>query len=175
MDTCTTGYVQRISPEVPVPILHVKETQHLPGSAGNVALNLKALGATVVCADRIGPDLEGKWFKKLLEAEGVDTSGLFVQKETRIPVKNRLIAGAQQPMRFDDKTLMLTDTAVEVSVLSFIQTHLDSIEVIAVSDYGNGFLSKTLLSALVKEGNQREIPILVNSKRMTFYVIKRQP
>jgi len=173
LDTYTTGHVQRISPEAPVPILHVKETQHLPGGAGNVALNLKALGATVVCAGRIGPDLEGKRLKKLLEAEGVDTSGLFVQKETRTPVKNRLIAGAQQLMRVDDETLMLIDTAVEVSVLSFIQTHLDSIEVIAVSDYGKGFLSKTLLSALIKEGNKREIPILVDPKGDDFLRYKK--
>jgi len=173
LDTYTTGQVQRISPEAPVPILHVKDTQHLPGGAGNVALNLKALGATVICAGRMGPDLEGKRLKRLLEAEGVDTSGLFVQKETRTPIKNRLIAGSQQLMRVDDETLTPIDAAVEANVLSFIKNHLDSIEVIAISDYGKGFLSKSLLASLIKEGNKRDIPILVDPKGDDFLRYKQ--
>ncbi|MCB1083484.1 MAG: D-glycero-beta-D-manno-heptose-7-phosphate kinase [Simkania sp.] len=168
LDTYTTGRVQRISPEAPVPILHVKETQHLPGGAGNVVLNLKALGASVVCVGRIGPDIEGKRLKSLLEAEAVDTAGLFVQKATRTPVKNRLIAGSQQLMRVDDETLISIDQSVEKKVLSYINTQLDEIEVIAVSDYGKGFLSKTLLAALIQEGNKRKIPILVDPKGDDF-------
>ena len=168
LDTYTTGRVQRISPEAPVPILHVKDTQHLPGGAGNVALNLKALGASVVCIGRVGPDLEGKRMKRLLEAENVDTSGLFVQKATRTPVKNRLIAGSQQLMRVDDETLIPIDQAVEKEVLVYVKSHLEDIEVIAVSDYGKGFLSKTLLAALIREGKKRNIPILVDPKGDDF-------
>lgn len=168
LDTYTTGRVQRISPEAPVPILHVKNTEHLPGGAGNVVLNLKALGASVVCVGRVGPDLEGKRLKNLLEAEAVDTSGLFVQKATRTPVKNRLIAGSQQLMRVDDETLTPIDQAVEKKVLAYVKSHLEEIEVIAVSDYGKGFLSKTLLAALIEEGKKRNIPILVDPKGDDF-------
>lgn len=168
LDTYTTGVVQRISPEAPVPILHVNETHHLPGGAGNVVLNLKALGASVVCAGRMGPDLEGKRLKSLLQKEGVDTGGLFVQKETRTPVKTRLIAGSQQLMRVDDETLTKISSYVEAKVIAFIKSHLDAIEVIAISDYGKGFLSKKLLASLIEEGQKRDIPIVVDPKGDDF-------
>ena len=80
LDTYTTGRVQRISPEAPVPILHVQKTEDLPGGTGNVVLNLKALGAEVIAVGRIGDDKEGFRLKQLLEEERVDTSGLFIQK-----------------------------------------------------------------------------------------------
>lgn len=168
LDIYTAGSVQRISPEAPVPILHVKSTQYLPGGAGNVVLNLIALGAKVTCVGRIGADLEGQKLKALLEKEGVDTSGLFTQIEARTPVKNRLIAGSQQLMRVDDETVISIDKEVREKAISFIKNHLDSIEVIAISDYGKGFLSKQLLKSLIKEGNEQNIPILVDPKGDDF-------
>ena len=47
LDTYTTGKVKRVSPESPVCILHVHNEESLAGGAGNVALNLVALGAKV--------------------------------------------------------------------------------------------------------------------------------
>jgi len=168
LDTYTTGNVERISPEAPVPILHVKEMHHLPGGAGNVVLNLKALGAEVVCVGRIGPDLEGERLKRILSAEGIETKGLLIQNETRTPVKNRLIAGAQQLMRVDDETLTIVSSKIEKQAMTYVKKHLDEIDVIAVSDYGKGFLSNTLLSSLIKEANKREIPIVVDPKGDDF-------
>ena len=80
LDTYTSGRVQRISPEAPVPILHVQKSEDLPGGAGNVVLNLEALGADVISVGRMGNDKEGKALKELLEEEGSDTGGLFIQE-----------------------------------------------------------------------------------------------
>ncbi|MCB1068694.1 MAG: HldE protein, partial [Simkania sp.] len=96
LDTYTTGRVQRISPEAPVPILHVKESHDLPGGAGNVVLNLKALGAEVMAVGRVGDDKEGLRLQALLEKEGIGTGGIFTQKGVSTPLKNRLIAEGQQ-------------------------------------------------------------------------------
>lgn len=173
LDTYTTGSVERISPEAPVPILHVKETESLPGGAGNVALNLRSLGAKVTCMGRVGPDIEGKQLKSLLEEEDIDTKGLFVQRKTRTPVKNRLIAESQQLMRVDDETLIPISASIEAEAISLLRDELEQIEVIAVSDYRKGFLSKRLLDFLIKEGNRRSIPVLVDPKGDDFACYKK--
>jgi bifunctional ADP-heptose synthase (sugar kinase/adenylyltransferase) len=46
-DTYTYGYVNRISPEAPVPIFEPHYTIHHDGMAGNVCKNLEALGCDV--------------------------------------------------------------------------------------------------------------------------------
>jgi len=92
LDTYTTGRVVRISPEAPVPVLHVEKKEKLPGGAGNVALNLQALGAQVIAVGRIGNDAEGLRLKKLLTKKKSINTQFFIQKQIRTPLKNRLIS-----------------------------------------------------------------------------------
>src|SRR5580704_18117756 len=88
-DTYITGRVKRISPEAPVPVLEVIKQESRPGGAGNVALNLTALGAHVLTVGRIGPDAEGEKLKAILQAERIDASHLFIERDYRTPVKHR--------------------------------------------------------------------------------------
>jgi len=168
LDTYTTGRVQRISPEAPVPILHVQKTEDLPGGTGNVVLNLKALGADVVAVGRIGDDKEGFRLKQLLEKEEVDTSGLFVQKGISTPLKNRLIADAQQLIRVDQECITPLSSEIEEKVIAYITEIAHQIEVIAISDYAKGFLSKSLLQVVIDLAREREIPTIVDPKGDDF-------
>lgn len=168
LDTYTTGKVHRISPEAPVPILHVQKYEDLPGGAGNVALNLQALGADVICVGRIGDDKDGERLKTLLGNEGIDTNGLFIEKEYRTPVKNRLIANSQQLMRIDNEIISPLDLALEEEVIAYISSHIESIQVIAISDYGKGFLSRSLLKTVIEMANQKKIPSIVDPKGADF-------
>src|SRR5574342_1103615 len=77
-DTYTTCDVRRISPEAPVPVLHVLKEEGRPGGAGNVALNLVSLGASVVAIGRIGPDIAGENIVKALKSEGVNIEGIVL-------------------------------------------------------------------------------------------------
>ena len=76
LDTYTTGKVRRVSPESPVCILHVQKEESLAGGAGNVALNLSALGAKVSVIGRVVQDIAGDELKECLEREGIVTDGL---------------------------------------------------------------------------------------------------
>src|SRR3989304_3519596 len=105
LDTYTTGKVKRISPEAPVSVLHVQKEESRPGGAGNVVLNLVSLGASVVAVGRIGYDIAGEQLRDSLESEGVNVENLILQKGYKTPVKNRLIADAQQVLRVDFETL----------------------------------------------------------------------
>ena len=93
LDTYTFGSVKRISPEAPVPVLLTERSENRPGMAGNVALNLSALGQNVRLLSRIGVGSGA-----LLEAlESLDTSHLVVQEDYTTPIKNRLSAHRSPP------------------------------------------------------------------------------
>lgn len=168
LDTYTTGRVQRISPEAPVPILHVQKSQDLPGGTGNVVLNLLALGAEVMAVGRIGDDKEGLRLKQLLENEGVDTSGIFVQEGVSTPLKNRLIADSQQLIRVDQECVTPLSKEIETQVVAYITAIASDVEVIAISDYAKGFLTKSLLQTVIQLANKRDIPTIVDPKGDDF-------
>ena len=56
LDRYWSGATSRISPEAPVPIVHVQTLEERPGGAGNVALNIAALGAQVDLISFCGDD-----------------------------------------------------------------------------------------------------------------------
>lgn len=168
LDTYTTGKVQRISPEAPVPILHTLKSEDLPGGAGNVVLNLKALGGEVIAVGRIGNDKEGFRLKQLLEKEGIDTSGIFIQNGVSTPLKNRLIADGQQLIRVDQECVSPLAHELEVEVFNFITSVASEIKVIAISDYAKGFLTKSLLQMVFKFALERNIPTIVDPKGNDF-------
>ncbi len=168
LDTYTTGRVERISPEAPVPILHVQKSEDLPGGTGNVVLNLKALGAEVVGVGRVGDDKEGYRLKELLKEEGIDTSGIFTQKGVRTPLKNRIIADAQQLIRVDQECITPLSSQVEAQVIAYISDIGHQIEVIAISDYAKGFLTKSLLQMVINLAREREIPTIIDPKGDDF-------
>ena len=67
LDTYWWGFVDRISPEAPVPIVSLKRKEIRVGGAANVALNLSALGAPTTLFAVIGKDTEGADLEQLLK------------------------------------------------------------------------------------------------------------
>ncbi|MCK4934063.1 MAG: HldE protein, partial [Simkaniaceae bacterium] len=162
LDTYTTGDVSRISPEAPVPILHVKKQLHLPGGAGNVAINLQTLGAEVITIGRIGADDHGVELSKLFK------QGLFVQKGYQTPGKNRLMSEGQQIIRVDEENNVALSSTIKRKIIKFIHTHCHDVSAIAISDYNKGLLTKSLLGFLIEFGMKNVIPIIVDPKGVDF-------
>jgi D-beta-D-heptose 7-phosphate kinase / D-beta-D-heptose 1-phosphate adenosyltransferase len=168
LDTYTTGKVKRISPEAPVSILHVEKEESRPGGAGNVVLNLISLGAMVIAVGRVGFDAAGEELREALANEGVDTDALLVQKGFRTPVKNRLIADAQQVLRVDTETISFIPEQLEQAIAAKIPELLDKVQIVAVSDYGKGFLTPSLLNVLIESAREKGIPVIVDPKGNDF-------
>ncbi len=166
LDTYTTGKVKRISPEAPVPVMEVLKQESRPGGAGNVALSLAALGAQVYAVGRIGSDLEGAELKRLLDC--ADTQSLLVEKEYKTPVKNRLIADSQQLIRVDFETITPLCPQLEEKIIQDLHELTPKVQVVAVSDYGKGFLTNRLIQKAIEIANQHRIPIIVDPKGIDF-------
>ncbi len=168
LDTYTTGKVRRISPEAPVSVLHVEKEESRPGGAGNVVLNLASLGAKIIAVGRVGYDLAGEQLRDALDSEGADTEHIFLQKGYKTPVKNRLIADAQQVLRVDFETVSPLPDHVEEEVINRMGPLLEKVNILAISDYGKGFLSRSLLKTVIEMAEAKGIPVIVDPKGDDF-------
>ncbi len=168
LDTYTTGKVRRISPEAPVSVLNVQKEESRPGGTGNVALNIVSLGGQVVTMGRVGADIAGKHLREELEKEGIDVRGLFIQEGYRTPVKNRFIADSQQVLRVDFEINTPLPEDLESLVIDELPQLVEGVQIIAISDYAKGFLSKRLLAETIAIGKKRGIPVIVDPKGDEF-------
>ncbi|HSX38199.1 MAG TPA: bifunctional ADP-heptose synthase [Chlamydiales bacterium] len=168
LDTYTMGRVRRVSPEAPVQVLEVLDQESKAGGAGNAALNLIALGGSVSVMGRIGSDPEGELLKKTLLQSGADVRFLLVEKGYRTPVKNRLIADSQQLMRIDMETVVKATDEVEEMATAMLEEIIPFMQVIAISDYGKGFLTKKLIAASISIAKRANVSCIVDPKGTDF-------
>jgi len=77
IDRYVYGKVERISPEAPVPVVDIQGTENRLGGAANVALNLKALGATPYLCSLIGQDDDGDIFTKIIQQKDLPEIGIL--------------------------------------------------------------------------------------------------
>ena len=73
LDRYWHGAAHRVSPEAPVPVVQVGNQEDRPGGAGNVALNIAALGSAATLVGIVGTDDTGSdVFSRLVAATGLD-------------------------------------------------------------------------------------------------------
>lgn len=168
LDRYIKGKVDRISPEAPVPVLHVEQESMQPGGSGNVALNLAAMGMQVFCLGRVGKDVDGKMLVESLNGSRIDTQSIIAIDAYPTPVKTRLIGGSQQIVRMDKETILPLSIEAEEVLLAQMDRFLSGIDLVVVSDYGKGFLTTSLLKGLIVESARRKIPLIVDPKGLDF-------
>lgn len=172
LDVYTCGDVDRISPEAPVPVMRVTSRRSLPGGAGNVALNLMALGNRVHLISRIGEqDFAGSFILSRLEQNNpvsFSSEGVVRQAGFSTPEKNRLISQSQQLMRLDDEKITDLDDRLLIPIRAHLQTLNNQIDIIAISDYGKGLVTQGLMQEIARFAKRNEIPIIVDPKCEDF-------
>lgn len=168
LDVYTFGHVERISPEAPVPVLHVIQESRRPGGAGNAILNLVSLGMQVVAVGRLGKDEAGATFLEEMSQEGVDTRGILIDPTFKTPVKNRMIALGQQIVRVDYEEATPLPAELEQELMTLLPTLLEDVQIIAISDYAKGLLTQSFLLQIMQMAKRHSIPIIVDPKGQDF-------
>lgn len=168
IDAYTWGKVERISPEAPVPVVNVSHREMRLGGAGNVVLNVQAMGAKAIICSVVGSDSYGNELLNLLTEKGLSTEGI-IQSPTRITtVKERIIAGSQQVVRVDTETDKLISEEESNNLLAKVKELASSADVIIFEDYDKGVLSPELIKAITDFANEQQIPTVVDPKKRNF-------
>lgn len=168
LDHYVFGKCRRISPEAPVPVVHVESEEERAGGAGNVILNLISLGMKVRILGCVGVDSAGSRIQEMLRQEGVDIQGLFQDTCFRTPHKTRIIASSQQIVRVDHEAVGCISKECETAVLVGIEQVLHDIDLIAISDYAKGFLTDAVLQQLIRTARAKNIPVITDPKGTDF-------
>ena len=95
------GRVQRISPEAPVPVVHVESETLRLGGAANVFNNVLALGGKADLCGVIGADESGRLLMKELGNKRSGRGGVVIDHDRPTTRKSRVIAHNQQIVRYD--------------------------------------------------------------------------
>jgi rfaE bifunctional protein kinase chain/domain len=159
LDRYWFGDVSRISPEAPVPVVHVRRTEERPGGAANVARNVTALGAACTLLAVIGDDEAGSSLARLLEGERVRAS-LHRDRQLETTVKLRVIGQQQQLLRIDFERP--PGEAVLASKLDEYERLVDESDAVVLSDYGKGGLAH--VSRMIGLARAHGKPVLVDPK-----------
>ena len=106
IDHYVIGTSSRMSPEAPVPVVIPKEEYSIPGGAGNVAMNLSAIGANVICLGTVGNDIWGEKLISTLKNEGINIDGIEIVENHPTTLKQRIYSNGKQVARLDTEKFL---------------------------------------------------------------------
>ena len=173
LDAYVMGKVNRISPEAPVPIVSLENEDARIGGAGNVALNLLALGAKPIICGVIGEDSSGDKLLNLFEKNGISTDGLVKSIARKTTVKTRVISNKQQLLRIDSESTFPLLESEEIKLNSTIQNIINQgIDGIIFEDYNKGVLTDSVIQNTIKIAKEKDIPTAVDPKKENFLSYK---
>ncbi len=155
LDEFIFGKVSRISPEAPVPVVHVTGESYYPGGAANVARNLRELGAETVLLGIAGADTHGDRLCYLLDECGIRTAGVLRDPSRPTTVKTRIIARNQQVVRVDREHVAPLDAVQRERMMRFVDEAMERADGIVVADYGKGALDQELADHIARVARDR--------------------
>ena len=175
IDRYLHGKVNRISPEAPVPVVELQKQEDRLGGAANVALNIKALGATPYLYSAVGDDTEGVIFQNLMTEFDLNTEGVMIASDRKTTVKTRIMAGTHQMLRVDSENTHDLHENLQAIFLEKIHNLLTikEIHVIIFQDYNKGVLTSNTIEGVISEALKHNIPTVVDPKKHHFLDYKQ--
>lgn len=168
LDTFIYGTVDRISPESPVPIFAYSHGETMLGGAGNVVRNIASLGGASGFISVIGNDATGHTLTKLVGEEAALEPYLVTESGRISTEKTRYVASSQQLLRADRETTKAITAATAEQILEIARVEIPRHQVLVLSDYGKGVLTRELVAALMGLAASHKIPVLVDPKQRDF-------
>jgi len=164
LDRFIWGSVSRISPEAPVPIVREERRSASLGGAGNVARNVVALGGVAALAGLVGEDADGRDLHVLCRDAGLAVEGVLAVPGRPTTVKTRIVAHHQHVVRFDREEDAPVDDRVTAALARRAMAMLEHAQVLIVSDYDKGAISRALLEPLLEEAARHDVPVVIDPK-----------
>ena len=171
LDRYLYGKVDRISPEAPIPVVHIKEEISKAGGAANVALNLNALKQNVDLIGVVGNDNRGKDFINILNDNKLNIEYIITDETRETTSKTRIIAnGKQQILRIDRENTEDIKSNIENQIINMIDSSIEQkkYKAIAISDYNKGLITKNIARYIIDKSKKLNIPVLLDSKTIHY-------
>jgi rfaE bifunctional protein kinase chain/domain len=168
LDVYLTGDVERISPEAPVPVVHVRDRKYALGGAANVAQNVAAIGASCQLVATVGNDGAGATFRSLLRPMGVDDEHLLTIARCTTQ-KTRVVARAQQLLRVDEEEGADLDPADADRLIAIVEAGIRGADALILEDYNKGVLGAPTIRRSIAAAKRRGIPVIVDPKFKNFF------
>ena len=164
LDHYIWGNVHRVSPEAPVPVVHVEsESLHL-GGAANVYKNLVSLGGKADLCGVVGADESSHSLLKELGQYRRSRGGIVIDPDRPTTRKTRVVAHNQQIVRYDVEERQNLSSTSERKILRYALSRLNEVSCIVVSDYAKGVVTSSLMHELRQLANKCKVPIVVDPK-----------
>lgn len=166
LDEYLWGEITRISPEAPVPVMHLHRAERSLGGAANVARNVASLGAKVTAVGVVGADNAATSLIEELDRAGINREGVLVEPARVTTRKCRLMSleHRQQVFRFDEETTNDISPATEERLLALVRERLSGVQAVICSDYLKGVLTKWVLQETAEVARKHGIPLITAPK-----------
>jgi D-beta-D-heptose 7-phosphate kinase/D-beta-D-heptose 1-phosphate adenosyltransferase len=162
LDRYLFGGTSRISPEAPVPIVHVLENEDRAGGAANVAVNLARLGVNTRLLGVVGEDEEAHALEVTMAGSDVECAFTRVSGWPTI-TKTRVQSRGQQLIRLDREEPMPSGSS---ELTKSLVENLASANAVVLSDYGKGSL--TDIVAMITACRDAGVPVFIDPKGSDF-------
>ena len=172
LDHYIWGKVSRISPEAPVPVVHVESESLKLGGAANVYNNILALGGKADLCGVIGSDEGGRRLLQQLGTRRGGRGGVIIDADRPTTRKTRVIAHNQQMVRFDVERRTEIKAGLRRRIVRYVESRLREVSCVVVSDYAKGVVTAPLMMELVRLTTLRGIPLVVDPKVEHFSYYK---
>lgn len=172
LDRFVYGDVLRISPEAPVPVVHVKKETSFLGGAGNVARNIRALGGKAGLIGIVGKDREAEHIVSEMERSGISPDGIIIDTTRPTITKTRIIAGTQQVVRIDHEDMSPYGAEARMAIETYVDRHLDEYDGIIISDYAKGVITRDPVDHIMRAAKKKKKFVLVDPSVKHFSLYK---
>jgi len=172
LDRYLWGTANRLSPEAAVPVVDFAEQNECPGGAGNVAVNIAALGGRVQMFGVTGEDEPGRALRASVRGVSVDGSGILAEKSRVTTVKTRVIARHQQIVRIDRERRDPLRPETEEKLLRLLFSALKRLDALVLSDYDKGLITDSFADRVLSACHQLKVPVFVKPKTSRLYAYR---
>ena len=171
LDVYLRGDVERISPEAPVPVVRVRDRRYALGGAGNVAQNVRAVGAACDLVAAVGDDAGGTQLRSMLGAIEANL-GALVTVDRPTTTKTRIVARSQQVVRVDEEEDADLDGDEVARVLVAVETAIQSADALVFEDYNKGVIVPRVIDVAMQAARAKGIPVVVDPKYRNFFLYR---
>ena len=159
--------LNRTSPEADVPVVLELNENVYAGGAANVAMNVNALGAKVIPVGIVGNDMSSSALISLLRKENIDTGSIVKSDSVHTTTKKRIFINDKQYIRLDRDSSISDDRIYDLLCVE-IENNIKKSDVIIISDYNKGVVSKNICQFTINLANKMDIPVVVDPKKEKF-------